>query len=142
MVYLGADHRGFELKGKIKTWLTEWGYEVEDCGNDHYDKEDDYPDFAMKVAKKVTAGNTGIVICGSGIGVSVAANRHAGIRCALGFNTDQVKHGRENDDINMLALAPDYTSEEEMKSMIKVFLETPFSGLERHTRRIGKIEKR
>lgn len=143
-IFIGADHRGFELKEKLKKWLTEKGYDVEDCGNTVYNKDDDYPDFAATVGKKVQElgeDGRGIVICGSGIGISFAANKVKGVRCAIGINHDHVFHGRDSDDINVLSLAPDFFSEEQMMEMVETFLETPFSQGERHVRRIKKIEE-
>lgn len=153
MIYLAADHRGFELKEKIKLWLTDWGYDFEDYGNTIYDKNDDYPDFVKKLVKSYLLSvnsnqqkqnnktlDAGIVICGSGIGVSVSANRFAGIRCALGFNVDQVQHGRRHDHINMLAIPADYLDDELVKKIIETFLRTGFESQERFLRRIGKLE--
>lgn len=143
-VYIGADHRGFELKEKLKSWLSEKGYEVVDCGNSVYDKDDDYPDYAKAVAGNVQregASGRGIVICGSGIGVSFAANKVGSVRCAIGINKDHVFHGRDSDDINILALAPDYISEEQSKEMVETFLKTPFSNEKRHLRRRKKVSE-
>ena len=146
MIYLGADHRGFQLKGKIKAYLGEQGLEYQDFGNDHLDAEDDYPDFAKEVAMRVMGEiremreNRGIVICGSGVGVSITANKVPGIRCGLGFNMDQVKQAREHDDINCLALPADFIGEEEALDIVDVFLKTPFDNQEKHRRRIEKIE--
>lgn len=141
-VFIGADHRGFALKEKLKTWLSEKGYEVEDCGNTQFDKDDDYPDFGANVAKKVQESGEsgrGIVICGSGIGISMAASKFNGVRCAIGINPDHVFHGRDADNINILALAPDYTDERIMEEMVIKFLETQFSNEDRHKRRISKV---
>lgn len=146
MVYIGADHRGYKLKEKIKDWLKENNYQFEDVGNFKLDPEDDYPDFAKEVAMRVIGemremgGNRGIVICGSGVGVSITANKVPGIRCGLGFNWEQIKLAREHDDINCLALAADFLTEEKVKKIVKIFLETEYSGVERHKRRIKKIE--
>jgi ribose 5-phosphate isomerase B len=142
-VFIGADHRGFELKEQLKKFLSEKGYSVEDCGNSSYDKDDDYPDFAANVAKKVqeSADARGIVICGSGIGISVAANKFKGVRCAIGINSDHVFHGRDADNINVLALAPDYSDQKTMEDMVVKFLETPFSNEDRHNRRISKVQE-
>lgn len=143
MIYIGADHRGYNLKEKIKTWLKDWGYEFEDLGNTKFDPEDDYPDYALAVARvivnNIEQGAKGIIICGSGVGVDIVANKVKGIRCGLGFTEEQVKMARKNDDINCLALAADFIDEEKAKNLIKIFLETPFSGEEKHKRRIEKI---
>lgn len=143
-VYLGADHRGFQLKEQIKSWLGKEGYDVEDCGNLTHDPADDYPDYACAVAegvKKAPEDSRGIVICGSGIGVDIVANKYAGVRCGLGINTDHVKHGRSNDNINVLSLPSDLVSFEQAKEMVKVFLKTEFSKEERFLRRQKKIEE-
>lgn len=142
MIYLGSDHRGYQLKEKIKEWLVEWEYEYQDLGNTVYDPEDDYVDFAERVAKGikgVKGAKKGILVCGTGIGMDMVANKFPGVRCGLGFSVEQVKRGREEDNINCLALAADFLSDEEAEEMVKVFLETKFSGKERHKRRIGKI---
>lgn len=143
MIYIGADHRGYNLKEKIKTWLKDWGYEFEDLGNTKFDPEDDYPDYALAVARvianNIEQGAKGIIICGSGVGVDIVANKVKGIRCGLGFTEEQVKMARKNDDINCLALAADFIDGEKAKNLIKIFLETPFSGEEKHKRRIEKI---
>jgi len=150
-IFIGADHRGFELKEKIKPWLTKQGYEVVDCGNTVYEKTDDYPDFSFAVADRVASkscppgslpSKMGIVICGSAVGVTVAANKVKGARCSPSLRVDEVKRGREDDDLNILALSGDYMSETQVKAMIMAFLTTPFKGDERHTRRLKKIEAR
>jgi len=152
MIYLGADHRGYQLKEKIKRWLKEWGWDYQDLGNTKYEPEDDYPDFgkgvvaklqSCKVAKKEKKDSAtfGILICGSGIGMSIVANRFPGVRCGLGFSAEQVKRGREEDGINCLALPADFITEQKAKAIIKVFLETKFLGKEKYQRRIEKIEK-
>lgn len=159
MIYLGADHRGYELKEKIKKWLKDKRYEFVDLGNEKLDTEDDYPDFALKVAKKIgkrpasakasASGSTksarqsdmGIVICGSGVGADIVANRLANVRCGLGFSPQQVRIAKRDDDINCLSLAADFVSDDEAKKIIEMFLETQFSGSEEYLRRINKIEK-
>ena len=142
-IYLAADHRGFEFKEKIKAWLGQKGNQVIDLGNDHYDPDDDYPDFARKLVERLTLDqDRGILFCGSGIGVDIAANRFSSIRCGLGFLPEQIKYGRQNDDINCLALPADFLSFEEVKKVIIVFLETEFDGKEEHRRRIGKIDNK
>lgn len=143
MIYIGADHRGFALKEVIKTFLKDKKIEFEDVGNLVYNPEDDYPDWALAVARAVAKdiGHSakGIVICGSGVGVDIVANKVKGIRCGLGFDGKQVKMARENDDINCLALAADFIDEEKAENLIEIFLETPFSGEEKHKRRVEKI---
>ncbi|MFH0750142.1 MAG: RpiB/LacA/LacB family sugar-phosphate isomerase [Candidatus Gottesmanbacteria bacterium] len=140
-IFLGADHRGFQLKEYLKTYLTESGYTVVDCGNTVLDPNDDYPDFAFAVAKKVVEdlNNRGIVICGSGAGVSIAVNKIDGIRASLAVTPEQVIDARSDDDINVIALASDYLTEPQAKAIALKFLETPFNPQERFVRRIGKI---
>lgn len=152
-VFIGADHRGFAPKEKLKPWLLELGYDVIDCGNAVYDKGDDYPDFSFAVAGSVTKGQSqsvpgsipklmGIVLCGSGVGVTMAANKVRGARCSTGISAEEVKRGREDDDLNILALSADYISERQAKDMIAAFLTTPFTGDARHVRRLEKIAAR
>jgi len=143
MIYLASDHRGFELKEKVKKWLRGWQREFEDLGNNKLDLEDDYPDFAIKVAKKISKGkkgDMGIVICGSGIGMDIVANRFAGVRCGLGFSPQQIRIAKRDDDLNCLSLAADFVSEEEAKRIVEMFLETQFTGTEKYLRRINKID--
>lgn len=139
MVYLGADHRGYDLKARIAKWLAGRGYEFEDMGAYEYDHDDDYVDYAIKVAEAVAHSGRGIVICGSGVGVSVAANKIKGVRCGLGFCEDQVHAVRKEDNINVLALPADNVDEEHALKLIEKFLETPFVESERYLRRIEKI---
>lgn len=152
MIFIASDHRGFELKEKIKEWLVEGNYQFEDLGNDHFDPEDDYPDFAKKVAERLSGPTSpselegyvrgmGIVICGSGVGVDIVTNRYSGVRCGLGFSINQVKKAREDDDINCLALAADFLDEEVAKELVNIFLITRFSGEEKKKRRIEKIDR-
>lgn len=142
-IYLGADHRGFELKEKIKTWLSEWGYEYEDCGAFAYDKDDDYPDFAKSVAQKVAQNpqSRGILICGSGVGVAIVANKIKGVRAGTAINAKQIKDSVSDEDTNVLAISADYISENDAMEIVKSFLETEFFGEERHIRRINKIKE-
>lgn len=142
MIYLAADHRGFELKEKVKEWLKEWGEEFEDMGNEKYDKADDYPDFAKRVGKAVGEGKgKGVVVCGSGVGVNIVVNKFAGVRGFIGMNKEQVGHGTEWDHGNVLALASEHVNEEEAKEMVRVFIETEPSQAERNIRRVGKVKQ-
>lgn len=141
MIFIGADHRGFKMKEMLKTWLAGEGYEVFDCGNTRYDPLDDYPDFAFSVAQQVVShpGALGVVICGSGAGISIAVNKVNGIRGALGITREQVVHTRGHDHINVLALSSDYSSDTQVKDMVSAFLTTAPSNEERFLRRITKI---
>jgi ribose 5-phosphate isomerase B len=143
MIYLGADHRGFELKEKMKYWLLDWGYEYEDMGANGLDPQDDYPDYARLVAERVVAGDDhrGIVICGSGIGVAIAANKVVGARAGTATNYEQVTAAVNDEDLNILALPGDYLNENEAKEITQAFLKAKFSQVERHIRRLNKIRK-
>ncbi|MFI5241005.1 MAG: RpiB/LacA/LacB family sugar-phosphate isomerase [Microgenomates group bacterium] len=143
MIFIGADHRGFELKEKVAEWLFEWEYEFTDLGAETLDPKDDYTLYAERVASMV--GNKpeslGVLLCGSGVGIEVAANKFDGVRASVGKNPDQVKAGRNDDNMNILVIATDFTKENEAKEMLKTFLETKFSGKARHERRLQEIEK-
>ena len=146
MIYVGADHRGFELKGKLKVFLKEEGYEFEDLGNHTLDPTDDYPDFGVKVAEKVFEdpnNNRGILLCGSGVGMDIVANKFKGVRSAVVWsdNEELIRCAREHNDSNVLSLPADHLTEEQAKKIVKLWLETPFSKEERHQRRIQKIEE-
>lgn len=143
-IFIGADHRGFELKNKIIEYLQEKEIRIEDLGNYQYDPLDDYPDFARKVAQAVLQNPEnflGIVICGSGVGVAIAVNRFRGIRCGIGFNENQVKHIRENDHINVLALPSDYVDFEKAKKLVDAFLSSIPKTEEKYLRRIKKLDE-
>ncbi len=142
-IYIGADHRGFELKNNLKRWLDENGHATDDMGAYELVAADDYVDFSGMVAEAVSknSDSRGIVICGSGVGVDIAANKFKGIRCGLGFDAEQVKKAREDDDINILAIASDFTNEMVAEDLIEEFLQTEFNPNENHTRRIEKINQ-
>ena len=142
MIFIGADHRGFELKAKINKWLFGRGYEFEDVGAFEYDHEDDYADYAILVAQKVAERNKrGVVICGSGVGVDIAANKVKGVRCGLGWEEDQVHAARKEDNINALALAADNVDEKKAMKLVETFLETEFVETDRYLRRVEKIAR-
>lgn len=144
MLYLGADHRGYNLKEKIKIYLKKLNLEFEDLGAFELNLDDDYPDFAFAVAKKVAENpeeNRGIIICGSGAGADIAANKIKGIRSVLGFDVNQVKASRNDDNTNVLSLSSDFTDKNKSKEIIKMWLETPYAKLERYERRLNKIRQ-
>jgi len=142
-IYLGADHRGYHLKEKIAKWLFENKYKFSDMGADYLDKEDDYTVYAERVASMVAdnEGSKGILLCGSGVGVDVAANKFDRVRASIGKSAKQVKAGRNDDDMNVLVIASDFTKEKEATEMVKTFLETKFDRLSRHKRRIEDIKR-
>lgn len=144
VIYIGADHRGFQLKEFLKIFLNNKGYETADMGNVHYDEKDDYSDFAAAVGKKVSRepeASQGILICGSGAGVDIAANKFRNVRSAIGISPDQVYQAKHHDNINVLSLAADFTSEADAQKMVAIFLETPFAPEPRHQRRLDKISQ-
>src|SRR3989344_3922244 len=146
-VYIGADHRGYKLKEEIKTWLSENNYDQEDVGAFILDVNDDYPIFAQKVVSSVQSdiernqSVRGIVMCGSGVGVDIVANKFKHIRSGLAVNPEQIEKARLDDDINVLTIPADYIDEKNAKLMVKLFLETPFSQEEKKKRRLLEIEK-
>lgn len=138
-IVIGSDHGGFDLKEAIKTWLGEWGHEVIDVGT-HSRESCDYPDYAEKAAKMVVAGEAdrGVLICGTGIGIGIAANKVRGIRCALCTDTYMATMSRAHNDANMLALGARVIGHGLAEAIVKIWLETPFEG-GRHQRRLDKI---
>lgn len=139
MIYVGSDHGGYELKMSILDYIqNELGEEVEDVGC--YNKESvDYPDIAEAVCKRVIEEETqGIVICGTGIGISMAANKISGIRCALCSESYSAKMTRRHNDANLLAMGGRTTGDELAKDIVATFLSTDFEG-GRHERRVNKI---
>ncbi|MBS28391.1 MAG: ribose 5-phosphate isomerase B [Alphaproteobacteria bacterium] len=139
-VALAADHAGFALKEELKAQLDERGITVLDLGTDS-DASVDYPDFGRAVGEAVAAGKAGrgIVVCGTGIGISIAANRVAGVRAALCLDATSARLAREHNDANVLALGARLLGPEVVRDCVSAFLDTPFPGGERHERRIGKL---
>ena len=143
-LFIGADHRGIELKNAIIEYLHEKNIRIEDLGPYEYDSLDDAVDFSQKVAQAVLQNpnnHLGIVICGSGCAVSIAAHRIKGIRAGVAMNEDQAKHIRENDLCNILALAADYTPLELACKLIDAFLASTPRTEEKYLRRIEKLDK-
>ena len=145
VIYLGSDHRGFALKESVKEYLKQNGYEVVDLGALALDENDDYPDYAAAVAARVSSdaygASRGIVICGSGIGVCVVANKYPNVRAGLVTSSDQAYLAKNDDDINVLCLASDFTEDMTAKMIVASWLQTAFSGDERHKRRLRKIQE-
>jgi len=141
-IFLGADHRGFELKKALIDWLLDNGFEIEDKGADEFLDNDDFVEYAVSVGEKVSKdeNSKGIVICGSGAGVEIAANKVKLVRCSLGQSVQQITKAREADNINILAIASDFTDIEKAKDLVEAFLKTPFIPNENHLRRIEKIK--
>ncbi|MDQ5882874.1 MAG: ribose 5-phosphate isomerase [Patescibacteria group bacterium] len=142
MIYLGADHRGFYLKERLKEYLQAIHQDFEDLGNFVYDVQDDYPDFARLVAQKISRrpkNNFGILICGSGQGMNIVANKYPKIRSALCLSRWMAQQARRDDDANILVLAADFTDTQTAFSIIKTFLNTKASQQMRFKRRLKKI---
>ena len=146
-IYLGGDHAAFPLKEKIKEYLKrDLGYEVEDKGAFNFDGFDDYPDYIKPVARAVASdpgNNRGIVMGGSGQGEAIVANRFKGVRTAVFYGGPEeiIKLSREHNDANILSIGARFVSENDIMRAVKLWLETPFSGEERHKRRIAKIDE-
>ncbi len=142
VIYLGADHRGFSLKEQLKQFLKEEGYELYDVGNIKQDDEDDYPDFAFAAASKVSAApdiSRAILVCGSGVGMCVVANKLKNIRASVCISPDHVIAARSHDAINTLCLASDFIDTQTALAMTRSFLATPFDRQDTHVRRVQKI---
>jgi ribose 5-phosphate isomerase B len=140
-VYLGSDHAGFELKGRLIEWLTSAGHEPVDCGPKAYDPEDDYPVYILRAAEGVAGdpGSLGIVIGGSGNGEQIAANKVRGIRAAVAWTVETAQLARQHNDANILSLGARMYSDDDSLEFTKMFVQTPFSGVERHARRLAEI---
>ncbi len=139
MILIGNDHAGYEVKKEIVKFLKENNYEVVDYGCNSNDSVD-FPDYAFKVCQNIKDDNKGILICTTGIGMSIAANKVKGIRCAKVDNVDEARLTRLHNNSNVLAISA-LKDIEELKKIVLTFLETPFSNEERHVRRIGKIDE-
>ena len=137
---IGSDHAGFQLKERLKEELRRLGYAVEDVGTDSAASVD-YPDYAHPVAERVERGaaQRGVLLCGTGLGMAYAANRHAGVRAAVAWSPEIARLAREHNDANVLILPARFLSEDEGVAILKTWLETPFEG-GRHGRRVEKIE--
>jgi ribose 5-phosphate isomerase B len=142
-IYLAADHAGFYLKEKVKIFLERHSYEIEDLGAFDYEKEDDYPKIIEKAARKVAEdeNSKGIVFGKSGAGEAIVANKIKGIRAVIGFSRENVELSREHNDCNILSFGSHFTDEHKALILTRAFLETKFSGEERHVRRINQIKE-
>ena len=140
-IIIGADHGGFYLKEEVKNILSDLGLQVTDTGASTYDSEDDYPEFAAKVAASVSSGEfeRGIIICGSGVGASITANKFSGVRAGLCHDSYSAHQGVEHDDMNILCLGARVVGIEVAKELIAAFVRASFTGEERHVRRLGKL---
>ena len=140
-IALGADHAGFPLKSDMLPWLEAQGHQVVDLGAHALDPDDDYPDYAEAVANAVASARVerGIMVCGSGVGACVAANKVTGVRACMCHDTYSAHQGVEHDDMNVLCLGSRVIGPELARELITVFLNARFSGEERHRRRLKKL---
>ena len=138
-IAIGADHAGFELKNQLGEVLRQTGHEVCDFGT-HSAESTDYPDYAVRVAKAVASRSVerGLLVCGSGVGMSIAANKVRGVRAALGVSVEEVRGTRGHNDANVLTLGARFTDPALAQQLMQAFIETPFDG-GRHARRVAKI---
>ena len=141
-ISIGADHAGFEMKRDLVQFVGKLGHAVQDVGTFAPDKPDDYPDYAILVAKDVQAGKAdrGILVCGSGVGVSVAANKFKGVRAAMCHDHYSAHQGVEHDDLNVLVLGARIIGQMMAQDVTQAFLEAKFSNEERHVRRLNKVK--
>lgn len=140
-IALGSDHAGFSLKQEVKNLLEELGHEVYDAGT-HSTESSDYPDFAAAVGRMVAGGeaDAGILICGTGVGMSIAANKVKGIRAAACYDPFTARMAREHNDANVLCLGAWVVGKGLAMEIVRAFLSAQFSGAERHLRRISKVK--
>jgi len=140
-VAVAADHAGFPLKEQVMEVIRNAGHEVVDCGPDHVIPGDDYPDYAQKVAMAIRErqADRGVIVCGSGVGASVAANKFPGIRAALCHDTFSAHQGVEDDSMNILCLGARVVGPSLASELVETFLRARFSEAERHARRLAKV---
>jgi ribose 5-phosphate isomerase B len=143
-IYIGADHNGFHLRAELVSYLQRAGYDVVDDGSKRLDPVDDFPVVARRVVKDMQISDDddprGILICGSGQGMCMAANRFRGVRAALGFDMQSVKDARNDDDSNVLCLPAKILAKDKAKVIVETWLNTPFAGATRYKRRIEELD--
>jgi ribose 5-phosphate isomerase B len=142
-IYIGSDHNGFRHKPAIISYAKRRGFEVEDVGHETFDPGDDFPVFAARVANAVVANpeSRGIVLCGSGQGVCIAANRFRGVRAGLGYDRESVRSSRSDDDINVLCLPASRLDVQAIEKLVDVFLDTEFDAAKRRIRRLRQLDE-
>ena len=139
-IYFAADHAGFEMKNELVKFVKELDFEVEDCGAYEFDKTDDYPDYAIPLARAVAAENgRGILICKNGVGVCITANKVKGVRAGIGYNLMAAETMVADDDANVLCLASKLSSDDHALAIVKLWLATEADRHERHVRRRAKV---
>lgn len=144
-IYIGADHNGFQLRNALMGYLRRAGYDVVDDGDEAYDPKDDYPIYAKRVVTHVLTADDpdprGILICGSGQGMCMAANRHKGIRAALGYDRESVRSSRNDDNSNILCLPAKVLEKDAANILVETWLHTPFGAAERYSRRLVEMDQ-
>lgn len=142
-IYVGADHNGFYLRNSLVDYLRRAGYEVVDDGDSQLNPDDDFPIFALKVVKDVLADHDsyGILLCGSGQGMCMAANRFKGIRACLGYERETIRASRNDDDANILCLPAKVLEKDKANLLAETFLNTKFAGATRYKRRISQLDE-
>lgn len=142
-IFIGADHNGFELKEKLEDYLKSLGHEVVDKGDAELNPDDDFPMYAAKVATEILANkdSRGVLLCGSGQGVCMAANRYKGIRASLIWDIDEAASSRNDDDANVICLPAKKVSFEQAKQLLDTWLNTPFASAARYSRRIKQLDE-
>lgn len=142
-IYIAADHAGYELKNQLREHLTHQGYDVEDVGAMTLDEDDDYPKYAYAAAIKLIAGedDKAVMICGSGQGMSIAANRVRGIRAALAWDQNSARAAKHDDDANVLVLPARFINEADAADMVDAWLKTEFGKDKKYHRRLDEIEE-
>jgi len=142
MIYIGADHAGFHLKEELKKYLGELGHEYQDLGANEFEAKDDFPDYASLVAKKVVeTDGLGVLICATGSGVCMAANKVKGVRGSVVWDEFTALQAREHNNANVLCLAGKVLDTEAAKKITRAWLMAEYTGDERHIRRLGKVEE-
>jgi ribose 5-phosphate isomerase B len=144
MLYIASDHRGYNLKEFLKGYLSQEKIPFKDVGNHKFDPEDDYPDFAFKLAREVAKNhdeNIGVMACGSGLGMVVAANKIKGIRAGLVMSEWFAEHGKENDDLNVISFSADKTDFSSAERIFKKWMSSKFNNSDKYRRRLEKIKK-
>lgn len=144
-IYVGSDHNGFDLKQRLISYLESRGYKVHDCGDETLDPSDDFTIFASRVVSDMKASKEkepkGILICGSGQGMAIAANRHKGIRAGLGWSVEAARSTRNDENSNVLALPAEVLlKDSQWQSVVDTWLKTPFAGSARYIRRIEQLD--
>ena len=142
-IYLGADHAGFDMKAIVKEHLELRGYVVEDLGAHEHDPQDDYPQYGEAVAQAVKdhPGSLGVLSCGNAEGICIVANKFDGIRAGIGYAQEAAITMRQDDNANILCLPGRIKTDDDPLNILEAFIETPFSGAERHKRRLGQINE-